>query len=81
MRIHRIVPSLMGSRGGKIGETVDGVLDPLNAGSAEATFTGEIEKDFQGGFGEDGNVCLVSDEPYPFSVRTLALKMNVHGDG
>ncbi|MCW1916981.1 hypothetical protein OJ996_25555 [Luteolibacter sp. GHJ8] len=79
LRIHRVVPSLRWSRGGKIGETPEGKLDPLDAG-AGGIFTGEIEKEFEGSHGTQGNVCLVSDEPYPFAVRSLALKMNVYGE-
>jgi hypothetical protein len=79
LRIHRVVSSLRGSRGGKIGETPEGRLDPLDAGQG-ALFTGEIEKEFEGSHGTKGNVCLVSEEPFPFAVRSLALKMNVYGD-
>lgn len=79
LRIHRVVPSLRWSRGGKIGETPEGRLDPLDAGQG-GIFTGEIEKEFEGSHGTQGNVCLVSDEPYPFAVRSLALKMNVYGE-
>jgi hypothetical protein len=78
LRIHRVVPSLRWSRGGKIGETPEGRLDPLDAGKG-ALFTGEIEKEFEGSHGTAGDVCLVSDEPYPFAIRSLGLKMNVFG--
>ena len=79
LRIHRVVPSLRWSRGGKIGETPLGRLDPLDAGQG-ALFTGEIEKEFDGSHRTSGDVCVVSDEPYPFAVRSLGLKMNVYGD-
>ncbi len=79
VRIHRVVPSLRSSRGGKIGETPQGRLDPLDAGHG-TLFTGEIEKEFDGAHGTGGDVCLVSDEPFPFAVRSLGLKMNVFGD-
>jgi hypothetical protein len=79
LRIHRVVPSLRWSRGGKIGETPQGRLDPLDAGQG-ALFTGEIEREFEGSHGTAGDVCVVSDEPFPFAVRSLGLKMNVYGD-
>jgi hypothetical protein len=79
LRIHRVVPSLRWSRGGKIGETPEGRLDPLDAGQGRL-FTGEIEKEFDGAHGTGGDVCVVSDEPFPFAVRSLGLKMNVFGE-
>lgn len=80
LRIHRIVFSLRGSRGGKYGEDPEGQLLPLDVGSAEELFTGEVEEEFPGGHGTGGDFCFVSDEPYPFAVRTIALKCNVYGD-
>lgn len=81
-RVHRVALSLRSSRGGHLGETVEGKLDPVEAGSLESgVFTGEIEKDFDGAHGTAVDVAVVSGEPYPFAVRSLALKMNVFGDG
>jgi hypothetical protein len=80
MRIHRVALSLRHSRGGRLGETQDGPGDPIDAGDATATFTGEIEKEFDGGHDIAGNVTVVSEEPFPFAIRTLALKANVYGD-
>ncbi len=78
--IHRIVPNLYQSRGGKFGEKPDGPLDPLQVGSAGNLFTGEVEKQFDGGFNEQGNFCIISDEPHPFTIRSVALKLNYTGD-
>jgi hypothetical protein len=80
LRAHRIVFSLRASRGGKFGEDPAGDLDPLDAGSADELLTGEIEREFPGGHGTGGDFCVVSDEPYPFAVRTIALKCDVYGD-
>jgi hypothetical protein len=81
-RIHTVVPSLYACRGGKIGQDPDGaVFDALNAGSVSALFTGEVEKLFEGGYGKTGDFCILSDEPFPFSIRSITLKMNFYGDG
>jgi len=79
-RIHRIVPSLYNSRGGKYGQLPTGTLYPLGVGSSSALFTGEIEKGFPGTYSTQDGLCLVSDEPYPFSIRSVAIKFNVLGD-
>ena len=79
-RIHRIVPSLYNSRGGKYGQLPTGTLYPLDVGSSSALFTGEIEKGFPGTYSTQDGLCLVSDEPYPFSIRSVAIKFNVLGD-
>lgn len=80
LKISRIVPSLYRSRSGKFGTTPTGEFMPLNAGSAAALFTGEIEKSLDAGYSEDGNVCILSDEPVPFSIRSLAIKFDSYGD-
>lgn len=80
-RIHSVVPSLYNSRGGSVGELTTGTLDDLDAGSSSALFTGETENLFEGGHATTGNFCLVSDEPFPFAVRSIAVKLNVYGDG
>lgn len=79
-RIHKIVPNLYKSRGGKFGPKPDGPLDSLEVGSASHLFTGEVEKDFDGGFDPRGDFCILSDEPYPFTIRSVALKLNYTGD-
>jgi len=80
LRIHRIVPSLYNSRGGKFGQIPSGTLYPLGVGSSSALFTGEIEKGFPGTYSTQDGLCLVSDEPYPFSIRSVAIKFNALGD-
>jgi hypothetical protein len=78
-RIHAIVPNLYKARGGKMGESPSGTkFDNLKTGTG--FFTGELEQDFDGRFGKTGDICLVSDKPLPFSVRSLALKLNYLGD-
>lgn len=79
-RIHKIVPSLYRSRGGKFGEKPSGPLDALEAGSASGLFTGEVEKEFDGGFSPSGDFCIISDEPHPFTLRSVVLKLNYTGD-
>lgn len=79
-RIHKIVPNVYRSRGGKFGETPDGPLDPLKVGSAEHLYSGEVEREFDGGFGTNGDFCIISDEPHPFTIRSVALKLNYTGD-
>ena len=79
LRVHRLALSLRDSRGGKMGDDAD-TLDPLDVGSSAATFTGETEREFNGGHGVPGDVLVVSDEPFPFAVRTIALKLQAFGD-
>ena len=80
-RIHTIVPNLFKSRGGKLGQDPAGLaFDNLNAGSESALFTGEVEILFDGSFTTTGDYCLTSDQPFPFAVRSIALKMNFYGD-
>ncbi len=79
-RIHAIAPNLFLSRGGKAGETPERRLDPLGVGSANNPFSGEIERNFEGRHDTRGDCCLVSDEPYPFTIRSLTLKLNYFGD-
>lgn len=78
MRIHSVVPNLYKARGGKIGMAAAGPLDRLKTG--DGFFTGELEQAFDGRFGKTGDICIVSDEPLPFSMRSLALKLNYFGD-
>lgn len=80
IRIHGLVPSLYKSKSGKFGVAPGGELLPLSDGSRSELFTGEIEKSFPGSFNTDGNFCLVSDEPLPFAIRSVAIKFNVFGD-
>ncbi|MCU0751538.1 MAG: hypothetical protein MUC40_00640 [Akkermansiaceae bacterium] len=78
-RIHEVVASVWRSLGGKIGEDPAGSkFDPLRLGSS--LFTGEKAVAFDGKHGTTGNVAVVSDEPFPFTLRSLALKFNVFGD-
>jgi len=79
LRVHRLALSLRDSRGGKMGDGADS-LDPLEVGSSTATFTGETEREFNGGHGVPGDVLVVSDDPFPFAIRTLALKLQAFGD-
>ncbi|MDB6077726.1 MAG: hypothetical protein JWO82_1473 [Akkermansiaceae bacterium] len=80
LKVHRIVPSLRWSRGGKFGQAIDGPLDPIPEMSGPGLHTGEFECDFDGGYDRSGDVAIISDEPYPFAIRSLVLKMNVYGD-
>lgn len=79
-RIHKIVPNVHRSRGGKFGETPDGPLDPLGIGSSGHLYSGEVEREFDGGFGTNGDFCIISDDPHPFTIRSVALKLNYTGD-
>lgn len=79
LRVHRLALSLRDSRGGKMGDGPAG-LDPLEVGDTSATFTGETEREFNGGHGVPGDVLVVSDDPFPFAIRTLALKLQAFGD-
>lgn len=81
-RIHAIVPSLYLARGGAMGEAPDGTMfDPLKVGAPGELFTGETDDFlFDGGHSRTGNFCIVSNEPYPFGIRSLALKLNYSGD-
>lgn len=79
-RIHKIVPNVHRSRGGKFGQTPDGPLDPLKVGNATHLYTGEVEREFDGGFSTKGDFCIISDEPHPFTIRSVALKLNYTGD-
>lgn len=79
LRVHRLALSLRDSRGGKMGDGADS-LDPLEVGTITATFTGETEREFNGGHGVPGDVLVVSDDPFPFAIRTLALKLQAFGD-
>lgn len=81
IRIHEVVPSLFKSRGGKVGEDPAGTkFEPVRAGDAAAVFTGEKAVSFDGGHHTDGAFCLISDEPLPYFVRAITLKLNVYGD-
>ena len=81
-RIHSLTLSLHRARGGKMGENPDGTkFDPINAGSSAALFSGETgEKQFDGGHSTAGDFCVISDEPFPFGIRSLAIKLNYFGD-
>lgn len=81
IRIHEVVPSLYESRGGKVGESTTGTkFDPVRAGSVDELFTGEKAVSFDGGHNTGGAFVLMSDEPFPFFVRSITLKLNIYGD-
>ena len=80
IRIHELVLSLWKSRGGKVGEDPDGAkFDPIRADEG-VVFTGEKPVSFDGRHSTAGACCVVHDEPFPFFIRSLTLKFNVHGD-
>jgi len=80
LRIHRVVPNLLSSRGGRIGRTA-GAADAIPAGSAASLFTGEIELGFDGSHDPSCPFVVLVSDPFPFSLRSLALKLNFYGDG
>jgi hypothetical protein len=81
MRIHEVIPSLYLSRGGKVGEDPNGSkFDSIRAGAAGAIYTGEKLVSFDGRHNTRGNFCVVSDEPFPFFLRAIILKLNIYGD-
>ncbi len=49
-------------------ETIDMRASGLAAGTATPLFTGQIEKEFRGGFEPDLNVAIVQDDPMPFHI-------------
>jgi len=81
MRIHRVGLSLMDSRGGELGETLTGPLDPIQVGSSAGLFTGEHEMEFDGGHNIAADIVVTSEDPFPHAIRTLAFKSNAFGDG
>jgi hypothetical protein len=81
LRIHAAAVSLYRSRGGKLGETPAGTaFDPLKVGAIGSLFTGEKEVRFEGSHNTAGAFCIVSEDPFPFWIRSVTLKFNVYGD-
>lgn len=81
IRIHEVIASLYKSRGGKVGESVLGTkFDPVRAGGVDELFTGEKAVSFDGGHNTGGAFVLKSDEPFPYFVRSITLKLNIYGD-
>jgi len=77
LRIHRIVPDLEASYGGKFGPALDRLLS-LHEDSLP--HTGEIEKGFAGSHDLTGDLVITADAPAPFILRGLTVKFNAHGD-
>lgn len=81
MRIHEIVVSLYKSRRGKVGQDPDGTnWDEIRADSNGQPFTGEKALVFDAKHDKTGDVCILSDQPFPFFLRSLILKFNIYGD-
>lgn len=81
IRIHEVVVSLYKSRRGKIGQDPDGTkFDDIRADADGLPFTGEKALNYDAKHDKTGNVCVVSEHPFPFFLRSLILKFNIHGD-
>lgn len=81
IRIHEVVVSLYKSRRGKIGQGPDATTwDEIRPDPDGQPFTGEKAIMFTARHDRTGDVCIRSDKPFPFFLRSLILKFNVHGD-
>ncbi len=77
LRVHRVVPDLEASYGGRFGPSLANLL-PIHEDFT--AHTGEVEKGFPGGHDLTGDLFVTAEAPAPFILRGVTVKFNVHGD-
>lgn len=83
-RISEITARFLSSKGGVFGAD-ENTLDDIPYASGwndvpEAEFTGDVRCPWNGGHDKDGNLILIQDKPWPFTLLGFAVKWEVFGD-